>query len=100
MAPSTPVPVSPERLRSWFNDDGVAAAIGARDLREEIRADRPAPPAIGPPGTRSQLVRYFDGATLVAEVHRYLRPDGTLGASGMPDPKGLLHDGRWYYTVT
>lgn len=41
-------------------------------------------------GTRSQVLRYLDaeGRWLV-EVHQYLRPDGSLGASGQPDPKRL-----------
>jgi hypothetical protein len=30
-------------------------------------------------------------------VHQYLQPDGTLGASGQPDPKRLLHDGILYH---
>jgi hypothetical protein len=27
--------------------------------------------------------------TLVADCHQYLRPDGSIGASGKPDPKRL-----------
>ena len=44
----------------------------------------------GPWCTHSQTIRYLDnqGQWLV-EVHQYLRPDGTLGASGIPDPKRL-----------
>lgn len=34
----------------------------------------------------------------VALVHQYLRPDGTVGASGQPDPKWLLEDGVIYAT--
>jgi hypothetical protein len=53
-----------------------------------------------PIGTLSQRVEYWDtdGAALykIAVVHRYLRPDGTLGASGLPDPKRVLHDGVIY----
>jgi hypothetical protein len=29
-------------------------------------------------------------------VHQYLRPDGTLGASGLPDPKLVVHEGVVY----
>jgi hypothetical protein len=98
-APSA-VAVTAERLRAWFNDEGCLQAIVDGTLREEIKADRPAPAHIGPPGTRSQLVRYYDDVRLRAEIHRYLLPDGSLGASGVPDPKGLHRNGRWYYTVT
>lgn len=48
----------------------------------------------------SQRVEYWEadqGALVkVAVVHRYLRPDGTLGASGKPDPKRVLHAGVVY----
>ena len=43
-----------------------------------------------PHGTRSQTVRYYDSnGQWVVVVHQYLRPDGTLGASGKQDPKRL-----------
>ena len=32
----------------------------------------------------------------IATCHRYLRPDGSLGASGLPDPKQVFHDGILY----
>lgn len=46
-----------------------------------------------PPGTLSQIVAYYGPQGRVAVVHQYLRPDGSLGASGRPDPKQLLHEG-------
>lgn len=51
-----------------------------------------------PAGTRSQILHYYtpDLKSKVAIVHRYLRPDGTLGASGMPDPKQVLDKGVIY----
>ena len=40
--------------------------------------------------TRGQMLRYVDeGGTLLVEVFQYLRPDGSLGASGRPDPKRM-----------
>lgn len=44
-----------------------------------------------PPGTRSQIVRYMDArdGQWVVTIHQYIRPDGTIGASGKPDPKWL-----------
>lgn len=98
MTPRRAIQATSEQLRKWFEDDGIGARIAEGTLREEIKADRAAPGHIGPVGTRSQLVRYFDGENLVTEVHRYLLPDGSIGASGMPDPKGVLHDGQWYFT--
>lgn len=48
------------------------------------------PPEGEPICTWSQMVKYYsqDGEVL-ALVHQYLRPDGTIGASGKPDPKRL-----------
>lgn len=46
-----------------------------------------------PPGTLSQIVAYYGPQGRVAIVHQYLRPDGSLGASGRPDPKQLLLEG-------
>ena len=47
--------------------------------------------------TRSQMVSYrqSDG-TEIARVHQYLRMDGTIGASGSPDPKRLYEGGILY----
>lgn len=66
---------------------------------EIVRSEgTPNPRAGEPPGTRSQRVEYWDstGSELVkvATCHRYLRPDGSLGASGKPDPKRVFHDGE------
>ena len=46
------------------------------------------------PGTLSQNVIFVDNAdNLIAKAHRYLKPDGTLAASGLYDPKRVLHRG-------
>ena len=48
-----------------------------------------------PPGTRSQILDYRDpNGERVVTVHRYLRPDGTLGGSGQPDPKWIRREGE------
>lgn len=41
-----------------------------------------------PPGTESQIIslRRLDDFE-IARVHAYIRPDGSIGASGKPDPK-------------
>jgi len=41
-------------------------------------------------------VFYLDAGLEVARVHQYLRTDGTLGASGLPDPKAVLENGILY----
>jgi hypothetical protein len=56
------------------------------------------PPAREPHCTRSQIVQYYDRqGDLIALVHQYLRTDGSIGASGKPDPKRVLHQDVWYY---
>ena len=66
-------------------------------VRVAIVKDRPCPLASEPAGTRSQMVAYFEGVRRIALVHQYLRPDGTIGASEMPDPKELFEDGVLYF---
>jgi hypothetical protein len=53
-----------------------------------------------PTGTVSQSVSYLDSeCNEVARVHQYLRPDGAIGASGMPDPKRLFEGGIFYRLI-
>lgn len=43
--------------------------------------------------TQSQMVSYRDASNNeIVRVHQYLRSDGTLGASGKPDPKRLMEN--------
>ena len=69
------------------------------DLIPDIWSDKePDPlPQGEPPGTRSQMVDYLTTSGLhVVTVHRYLRPNGQIGASGRLDPKYVLHRGVAY----
>jgi len=46
---------------------------------------------------QSQMLSYRDSTGQeIARVHQYSRPDGTIAASGKPDPKRLLDDGILY----
>lgn len=71
---------------------GYIQAVVAQDFHPSQTA------AHEPWCTRSQLVGYVDLALgrTVARVHQYLRTDGTLGASGRPDPKMIYDDGMVY----
>ncbi len=89
--------VRPDIIREIFNReqyyqqtlDGRLIAIIKKDRHPE------SPPTGEPFCTRSQIVIYYDQANRwVALVHQYLRRDGTLGGSGKPDPKRLLHGNR------
>jgi hypothetical protein len=53
-----------------------------------------------PPGTRSVIVSYVNEFRhRIFLVHFYLRPDGSIGASGRPDPKWLFENGVVYQAV-
>jgi hypothetical protein len=94
------VPVS--RLRQMFNDGRYYERLQAGELLAVVGDDRhPSAPAAREPNcTRSQIVHYYDvqQRTKVAIVHQYVRPDGSLGASGRPDPE-RINDGNTIYSV-
>lgn len=86
--------VSASELRELFNDGGYEEKVAADELIAVVEREHPARPQAGEPaGTLSQMIWYFDSSmNRVALVHQYLRPDGTIGGSGRPDPKRLLLD--------
>lgn len=91
--------VSSQELRLLFNQNAYWQKAQSGEFTHTIDADRvPSPPPPGhPPGTRSQMISYFDSqGNRVARVHQYLRPDGSIGGSGRPDPKMLMVNGVIY----
>lgn len=90
--------VSAAELRRMFNEQDFWGRAERGELMQSLMADsHPSSPRANLPiCTRSQMVAYFDKGVKVALVHQYLRPDGTLGASGRPDPKRLLLGGAAY----
>jgi hypothetical protein len=101
LPPEEPVEeLDAEGLRQLFNDYRFDARLSEGELYTVVRlkTQHLAPPWLGePPGTLSHIVRYVDKAgRTVAMAHEYLRPDGTVGASGRRDPKWLRIDGRVY----
>src|SRR5205823_4167330 len=80
--------VCPWLLRQAFNAAGYEARVARGELvTDVIYSTPPAPWSNEPPGTLSQRLRYkrLDG-TVLAIAHQYLRPDGTIGGHGRPDP--------------
>jgi hypothetical protein len=77
-----------------FKEVGYERAI----LEKRARAGTPYKddpgPSREPPGTRSQSVPYFLMGVKIAVCHQYVRPDGSLGASGLPDPKLVEYQGQ------
>ena len=79
-----------ERMRQG---EFAAIVIDQHQPQPEVAAKEPV-------GTVSQMVSYRDvDNNEVVRVHQYLRPDGTLAASGRPDPKRLLENGVLYLLI-
>lgn len=93
MPPEPVKRVPPETIRTIFNKSQYTRLIFEGHLVPHMLSDKllQNPHLKGePPGTRSQVIRYADLAgQWVVTIHQYLRPDGSLGASGKPDPKRL-----------
>jgi hypothetical protein len=89
-------------MQRRFNEGRYWERLRAGELTSRLWDDRH--PALTlakePECTRSQMVQYVDSqSNEVARVHQYLRPDGSLGASGKPDPKRLFENGTLYRLV-
>lgn len=83
-----------------FNGDRIIERAASGELTEFVqRSGHPSSPLAGEPYcTKSQEVSYHDSTGLkVAIAHRYLRADGTIGLSGKPDPKFVVHNGVRYH---
>jgi hypothetical protein len=86
-------------IRRRFNDGQYWQQAQAGQLQQFMHKDQhpSAPKAPVPICTRSQVIKYLDADGIeVAMVHQYLQPDGTLGATGRPDPKRLFEGGVLY----
>jgi hypothetical protein len=86
-------------LRNLFKSTGYWEQVQAGTMQTRLLRDgHPSAPLAGEPYcTRSQMIAYIDAqGNEVARVHQYLRPDGTLGLSGKPDPKRVFYNGTLY----
>jgi len=78
------------RLQALFNRGHYWERRQRGELRETVTYRKHRSPPSEPYCTHSMRVIWRDQrGTLVADCHQYLRPDGTIGASGKPDPKRL-----------
>lgn len=90
-------PVDAATLRELFNEhdfwgrvvDGELFRLTLEEGAAPLRANQP-------PGTVSRIDAIYDKGAKVAEVHYYLRRDGSLGGSGKPDPKAIVVEGVLY----
>jgi len=81
-----------------FNEANFLGRIKTGEIQEIITHSGDPSPEIGlPAGTRSQMISYVDvNGFELARAHRFLLPDGTIGASGKPDPKRMYKDGKLF----
>ena len=49
------------------------------------------------PGALSQVYDLYSSDQFLGTFHRYLNPDGSIGASGKADPIWLFVDGAYHY---
>jgi len=86
-------------LRRRFNDGSYWQRAEAGEFCQIIvRNGHPSSERSGEPYcTRSQIIDYWHAnGERIAKAHRYLRPDGTIGGSGLPDPNVLVENGVRY----
>ncbi len=96
--------VTPEELRRLFNANYLDR-IRTGEIQEIVIRGAGRHPSLyaanEPYCTESQQISYIDrqSGQELARAHRYLRPNGTLGASGLPDPKRVFLNGVWYRII-
>jgi len=91
---------TPTIIRQLFNNGRFFEKVKSGEFTTKMkRNSHPAnPPGNMPVCTRSQTLCYCKpNGQVVAIVHQYLQPDGTVGASGLPDPKYLVLEDRILY---
>jgi hypothetical protein len=81
-----------------FAEDKIEERAAGGDLSIIVLKNHGARPELRmEPGTQSQLIAYANAqGNHVATAHRYLKPGGTLAASGRPDPKSLVRGDTLY----
>lgn len=80
-------------LRRLFNPLDLPGRVKRGEVIETLWKDSHLRnPQQEPWCTRTQMVLYSaPGGTPIALAHQYFRPDGSLGAAGLPDPKRLVY---------
>lgn len=84
---------SAAEVRSLFNHLVLPGVARGEVVEVVLRSSPPSPTSGQPRGALSQTVAYFRSGERVAQAHRFLLRDGSLGGSGLPDPKFVVHDG-------
>src|SRR5690349_2632573 len=90
--------VDPVKMCQLFNEGKYWERLQSGEFTAKMLDDRHQSlmKADEPYCTQSQSIAYLDSNGMdVVRIHQYLRPDNTLGAGGLPDPKRLYQDGIW-----
>ncbi len=96
-------PVSHEEICRIFNEGRYFERVQSGELiAVRMKNGHPERPIGNEPiCTHSQTWYYYTTTNeLVAVVHQYQRPDGSIGLSGQPDPKALYLSDRSVYFPT
>ncbi len=90
--------MSQQEMNATFNEQKWSERL--EKCKEVVDKEKPTSIySTFPMGTTFRRKRYYDGQkVLVAVLLEYVKPDGTLAASGKPLAKMLLVDGIMYYT--
>ena len=90
--------VTKQEIRRLFNTSILPKKKKGKFYEKVKKDNHPSRPLAKEPFcTKSQFVVYYDkNHQEVANAHRYLRRDGSLGASGKPDPKQVILKGIIY----
>lgn len=90
--------VSAQILRDLFNSRDYTKLAATGQLRINIKRENHllTPEAKNLPHcTLGQFIEYLDAdGRWHAQAYQYLKPDGSLGASGKPDPKRIRSEGK------
>jgi len=91
--------LSKRQLQELCHKHKLVEKINSKELKSIVLRERHANPLKSGQVfcTYSQIVSFHDSnSSEVMRAHRYKKPDGTLGASKMPDPLRIFIDGVIY----
>ena len=90
--------VSEDELRRIFNEGRYYERMRKGEFHPRMIEEKPCKRGDRRiRNTMSQTVEYWDNfGRFIARVHQFRKRDGSLGGSGRPDPKVLVHDGVLY----
>ena len=83
-----------------FNEGKIEERASKGELTKKVVSSKhPSPPlAEEPICTESNMIAFVNKhGKSIALVHCYIREDGTIGASGLLDPKEVFQGGVTYY---